>query len=709
MTQKQPAWRHWRLTRDDEGIAWLTLDVQGAGANVLSREVLAELEAVLEAVEAEPPRGLVIRSGKPNGFIAGADVREFTRLGSEDEALTLVRRGQALMDRLEALPCPTVALIHGFCVGGGLELALACRWRVAEDDPRTRLGLPEVRLGIHPGFGGTARGIALLGPLPALDLMLTGRTVDARQARRLGLVDHAVPRRHLETAVRRLVAERPPRRQPPRLQRALTLPGPRHAAAWLLERRLSRHARRAHYPAPYALIGLWRRHGGGDARAMIEAEARSVARLIATTTARNLVRVFLLGERLKGFGKGEAPPVRHVHVIGAGTMGGDIAAWCALRGLAVTLTDTRLEALGSAVARAAKLFRRRLRDPRRVTAALDRLTPDPAGAGARRADVVIEAIVEDLEAKRALFARVERDAPAHALLATNTSSIPLEEIAAALEAPERLVGLHFFNPVAKMRLVEVVTGESTGETAARRACAFVRGIDRLPLPVRSAPGFLVNRALMPYLLEAVALEAEGVHPAHIDEAALAFGMPMGPIELADTVGLDVCLAVAEVLGAHLGRSVPERLRALVQDGRLGRKSGQGFYAWREGSPRRPRPPRDAHPPQDLTQRLIYPLLNELVACLREGVVSDPDLADAGLVYGAGFAPFRGGPMHYALDEGPERIRAVLETLARRHGERFRPDPGWETVLATGRPAPGGKEDAPCPQPAPQARPPINPT
>lgn len=678
-------WRHWRLERDGDGLAWLTIDVAGAGANVLSREVLEELGAVLEALEAEPPRGLVLRSGKAGGFVAGADVRELAAVRDRAEALALVRQGQALLGRLEALPCPTVALIHGYCLGGGLELALACTWRVADDDPRTRIGLPEVRLGIHPGFGGTVRAIERAGPLAALPLMLAGRAVDARRARRLGLVDHAVPRRHLERAARSLLAAPPPRRRARWTWRLVEAPGVRHAAAAWFAWRTARAVRREHYPAPFALIRLWRDHGGRR-EAMLGAEARSVARLVVSPTARSLVRVFLLGERLKGFGKAEAPPVRHVHVVGAGTMGGDIAAWCALQGLRVTLTDTRAGALAAAVARAQCLLARRLRAPHLVTAALDRLVPDPRGHGARRADLVVEAIVEDLEAKRALFAQIEREVRPDALLATNTSSIPLERIAEALRGPSRLVGLHFFNPVARMRLVEVVSGTATDPAAAARACAFVRAIDRLPLPVRSAPGFLVNRALMPYLLEAVTLEAEGLAPERIDAAAVAFGMPVGPVELADRVGLDICLAVAEVLARELGRPVPDRLRALVAAGRLGRKSGHGFYEWRGGRPRKARTRRREAVPDDLTDRLVLPLLNELAACLREGVVADADLADAALVHGAGFAPFRGGPLAYARARGVREVTAALAALERRHGERFRPDPGWALIADGGGPS-----------------------
>jgi len=701
------AWRHWRLERDDD-LAWLVLDRADQGANTLGRPVLEELHEALGLLAAHPPRGLVLRSGKEAGFVAGADVREFTALEGREEALALVERAHRLLERLEALPFPTVAAIHGYCLGGGLELALACRHRVAADEPTTRLGLPEVRLGIHPGFGGTVRLTRLLPAWQALELMLSGRSLSARQAARLGLVDWAVPRRQLLAAAAALARGEAPARRPPRWRRlAKTVDGTRPARELLarhLARRVRARARPEHYPAPHALLELWRRWGGRWP-AMAREEARSVARLLETPTSRELVRLFFLRERLKGLGKGEAAPVRRVHVVGAGVMGGDIAAWCALQGLAVSVQDRRPEALAALVGRARRLFEARLRDRRLVRSALDRLAPDPRGEGAARADLVIEAIVEEREAKRALFRELEGQVPEGALLATNTSSIPLEELAEGLARPERLVGLHFFNPVAKMPLVEVVAGAGTGEEARRRAAAFARAIDRLPLPVRSSPGFLVNRALMPYLLEAVLLLEEGVPARDVDRAAVDFGMPVGPVELADRVGLDICLAVAEHLSeqllgpraapgaAHLPVQLPGALRERVAAGHLGLKSGRGFYRWQGGRPVAPEPPPStrapkATPQEDLREvqdRLMLRLVNEAVACLREGVVADADLVDAGLVFGAGFAPFRGGPLRHALAAGRERLRARLAELTEAHGPRFAPDPGWEGPWA----APGG--------------------
>jgi 3-hydroxyacyl-CoA dehydrogenase/enoyl-CoA hydratase/3-hydroxybutyryl-CoA epimerase len=379
---------------------------------------------------------------------------------------------------------------------------------------------------------------------------------------------------------------------------------------------------------------------------MYESEATQVADLLLGPSARNLIRVFQLRERLKAEGKRSDFTANWVHVVGAGTMGGDIAAWCALQGLRVSLQDQTAVSLGQALARARKLFERRLREPRLVRAAADRLMPDHRGAGLARADLVIEAVFEDAEVKRNLFRQLESRVRPDCLLASNTSTIPLQEVGRYLSDPGRLVGLHFFNPVARMQLVEVVSAEATDPQAAARAAAFTRGIGRLPLPVRSQSGFLVNRVLMPYLLGAVQRLEEGVPAAAIDGAAREFGMPMGPLELADRVGLDVCLAAARNLAETFPVQMPALLVEQVDAGRLGRKSGRGFYRYRNGRPLPERPPWGYRASPALMEQLLQPLLDEASACLQAGIVADADLLDAGLVFGAGFAPFTGGPMHY---------------------------------------------------------------
>jgi 3-hydroxyacyl-CoA dehydrogenase/enoyl-CoA hydratase/3-hydroxybutyryl-CoA epimerase len=639
------AYRHFRFETDGDGIAWLTIDRAGASTNTLGSEVMTELSAVLDALAGQPPRGLVIRSGKDSGFIAGADVEEFTRLGSGEEAVALVRRGWDTFNKLARLPFPTLALIRGFCMGGGLELALACRYRIAVDEPATRMALPEVMLGILPGWGGVRRLPRLIGAGAALDMMLTGRSVDARRAKRIGLVDAAVPRRVMESAARMTLLEAGPPRALPFGQRLLA--GAFKALAVRVARqRLEAKARREHYPAPYAILELWHRHDG-DPLAPSAGDPCSIAWLAGHPSTRNLIRVFGLQERLKSIGKQTDFVARRVHVVGAGVMGGDIAAVCAMRGLTVTLQDQSAERLAPAMRRAGELFRKRLRDKLAVRDAMDRLIPDIRGDGARHADVIIEAIFENLEAKRELFARLETVAKPTAVLATNTSSLKLADIGTALADSSRLIGIHFFNPVAQMPLVEVVSGATTAAEWAARGAAFVRQIDKLPLPVADAAGFLVNRVLGPYLLQAFRLLDEGIDKETVDAAACAFGMPMGPIELADTVGLDICAAAGKTL-AGSGAGMPRSLAALIEAGRLGRKSGEGFYRWSGGKPVKGEATRVD---TALIERLMQAYLVEARKALDEGIVADADLVDAGLIFGTGFAPFRGGPLHYLTGAG----------------------------------------------------------
>lgn len=660
---------NWRLDRDADDVAWLHLDRPGSGTNVLSEAVLDELQEALTGLETRLPRALIVLSDKPGGFIAGADIRELKALQSPEQALKLVQHGDEVLNRLEDLPCPTVAMIHGFCLGGGLELALACRYRVAASDGQTRIGLPEVRLGIHPGLGGTWRLPRLIGELPALRLMLAGKVLSARKAMKLGVVDRLAPSRALQRAARDLALRPPPPARPwfwqrvPRTLRRVLLPS--------LKRRASEKANPAHYPAPNALLELWA-GGASDRRRGLSAEAESMTGLLFTPTARSLMRLFALEEKLKAYGKGGASDVRHVHVIGAGTMGAAIAAWCAMKGLTVSLSDNQPEILAKAMRQAAQLFAFKLDAGPERLAAMDRLIPDLDNAGISKADLVLEAIVENIEAKSALFSAIEPRLKAGAILASNTSAIPIESLAAALRDPARLAGLHFFNPVDRVRLIEVVQGRQTAAEIPRRLAAFAVEIERLPLPVRSSPGFLVNRCLLPYLMEAVMMESEGIPAAMIDRAATDFGMPMGPLRLADLVGLEVCLDVARELNP---KAVPERLQALVAAHKLGVKSGEGFYRYRDRQVLGGRS--DSHqPPEDLTERLILRMVNEAVAVLREGLVEDADAIDAGMVFGAGVAPHLGGPLGYLSGRDKSAVRAIIDRLATVHGDRFEADPGW---------------------------------
>jgi 3-hydroxyacyl-CoA dehydrogenase/enoyl-CoA hydratase/3-hydroxybutyryl-CoA epimerase len=670
-------YRNFRLTRDDDGIAWLLFDREGASANTLSAGLIEELDAVLAALESQRPAGLVVRSAKKSGFIAGADVNEFRGATDPWPVEIAIDRAHAVIDRLEALKIPTVAVIHGFCLGGGLEVALACQSRIAIDG--ARFGFPEVMLGLHPGLGGTVRFTRLVNPMQAMTLMLTGKTIDARKAKSLGLVDAVTQERHVRNAVRDAVFGRLKRAKPGPFNAILNLGPVRGFLASRMRAEAGKAAPREHYPAPYALIDLWEQHGD-DKLAMLRAEKTSFAKLMVTPTAQNLIRVFFLREQMKKLA-GDGNTISHVHVIGAGAMGGDIAAWCAHQDMRVTLADMKAEPIAGAMKRAAGLFGKIMHKRTDIRDALDRLIPDLDGEGVRNADLIIEAVPEKLELKQKVYAGLEPRMKAGAILATNTSSIPLQDLRASLAKPERLVGLHFFNPVSRLQLVEVVSHDGSDLQMLKAALAFVGAIDRLPLPVKSSPGFLVNRALTPYMLEAMVMLDERIDKRTIDTAAVNFGMPMGPIELADQVGLDICLAVGDMLRSKFGDSLPPTpawLRDRVAKGELGRKTGKGFYIWKDGkADKASGSPDVAEPTAEMIDRLVLPMSNVCVACLREGIVDNADVVDGAMIFGTGYAPFRGGPLNYARSRGPENVVSTLRALEQKFGGRFAPDAGWE--------------------------------
>jgi 3-hydroxyacyl-CoA dehydrogenase / enoyl-CoA hydratase / 3-hydroxybutyryl-CoA epimerase len=672
---------HWRLVLDGDNALWAILDKADASTNTLSEAVLRELAALLDEARAANPAVLVIRSAKPNGFIAGAEIGELADMSDATVIEEKIGAGLAVLDTLEAFAKPTVALIHGFCLGGGLELALACRYRVATPD--AKLGFPEVMLGLFPGLGGTWRSLRRMKPVDAMTAMLTGKTLIASKAKRQGLIDVVTQERHFAEAVRWAAAGRLTESRPKGLiDRAMTLSPVRGLVARRMESETAKKAPRMHYPAPYALIDLWRENGEDAAGWRNRGrETRVFAQLLLGGTSRNLVRCFFLREKLKGLAKGHEHGVKHVHVVGAGVMGADIAALCALRGFNVSLQDRDIGFIGPAVKRANAMFAKRLFSEAERRAALDRLMPDPQGIGLGKADLVIEAVPEDLEIKQAVYRACEAGMREDAILATNTSSILIESLHEGLSRPERFCGIHFFNPVDQMPLVELVTHGGLGATVRDRAIAFIAGLDKLPLPVTSSPGFLVNRALTPYIVEAFLIHSEGVKPEVIDAAAEAFGMPMGPIELADTVGLDVGVHVAEVLRRDLPQrplpEVPGWLEKLVAQGKFGKKTGQGIYRWKNGKAQKAKV---GEPPDPALQdRLILPLLNAVADCLGDGIVADTDAADAGMVFGTGFAPFRGGPLHYAKARGLTDVTEALRQLEERHGPRFAPSPGWGKV------------------------------
>ncbi|MDH3580396.1 MAG: 3-hydroxyacyl-CoA dehydrogenase NAD-binding domain-containing protein, partial [Hyphomicrobiales bacterium] len=583
------ALKDWQFEIDFEGIAWAVFDREGETMNTLGRRATIELDAIVTKIEdaaaKNEVRGLIFLSAKETSFIAGADIREFDNFQTEDDVRQALEPTLALLDRIEALRVPVVAAIHGFCLGGGLELAMACHYRIADREEGTRLGLPEVKLGIFPGLNGTVRSIKLAGGLEAMQMMLTGRMLRPGAARAIGIVDQLVPTHHrLSWAARKAVLQKRRSKGAPWWKRALRQSPVRGLLANQMRKKTAAKALEEHYPAPFRLIDLFDEFGNSPKR-MKAAETRAFAPLMISDQARNLRRVFGFTEMLKN----EAPkesfkPVR-AHVIGAGTMGGDIAAWCVVSGMEVSLQDLDQKQIDTALARAKKLFRQRLKKRQAVDAAMARLHADVDGVHIPRADIIIEAIVENLEIKQKVFQGLEQKAKPDAVLASNTSSLPIAEIATALNAPARLIGLHFFNPVAKLPLVEVVRGAASDEDEVRKGCAFVTAIKKYPLIVKDCPGFLVNRVLVPYMADAVRRYQEGEPRDKIDQAALKFGMPMGPLELSDVVGIDIGAAVSRQLGA-----VPEgqesELDRLVKAGKLGKKSGEGFYVWEKGKPKR---------------------------------------------------------------------------------------------------------------------------
>lgn len=670
---------HWHPQIRDDGVVVLSLDRQDSSVNAMSQDVLLELGDLIERIAMDPPKAVVIQSIKAAGFIAGADLKEFQAFDRRGTVNDAIRRGQSTYQKLAELPCPTVAAIHGHCLGGGTELALACRYRVASNDPSTRIGLPETQLGIFPGWGGSSRLPQLVGAPAAMDMMLTGRNLSASAARNIGLVDKVVaPAVLLDTAVSLAL-------------KGTTRPFKQRATAWTtntwLARRLlapqmakqvARKARKEHYPAPYALINTWARTGGSPIQTRLDAERRAVVKLAGTPTARNLIRIFFLTERLKALG-GKDHGIQHVHVVGAGVMGGDIAAWSAYKGFNVTLQDREQRFIDPAMERAQALFAKRVKDESKRPAVAARLKADLAGEGVALADLVIEAIIENPEAKRDLYQSLEPKMKADALLTTNTSSIPLDELRDHIQRPAQFAGLHYFNPVAQMPLVEIIHHDGMAPETERRLASFCKALGKFPVPVAGTPGFLVNRVLFPYMLEAATAYAEGVPGPVLDKAAVKFGMPMGPIELLDTVGLDVAAGVGKELAPFLGLQVPAAL-ATVEQGKRGKKDGQGLYKWENGRAQKPDVPANYEIPADLEDRLILPLLNEAVACLHDGVVADADLLDAGVIFGTGFAPFRGGPIQYIRATGADALVERLKVLQQRYGDRFAPRPGWDSPV-----------------------------
>jgi 3-hydroxyacyl-CoA dehydrogenase / enoyl-CoA hydratase / 3-hydroxybutyryl-CoA epimerase len=700
-----------RIEPGPEGIAHLVMDDPARRLNVIDEAALDSLEQALASIETDTAiRGVVVRSGKSGSFIAGADVAAIAAITDPEAARTVVRRAHAVFARLAALRVPTVAAIDGVCLGGGTELALACDSRVASEDPRTQIGLPEVMLGILPGFGGTTRLPRLIGLPGALDLLLSGRTLDGRRAERMGLVARATPSAWLLAAAERRVRDL--MRLPDGGRRDAY--APRDAAAWFLDRtpfgralafqqaRASVKARTAgNYPAPLAILRVLEHAVGQPVEHGLALEVDEVAHLATGPVCKNLIRIFLLSERAKkdavvADASLKPAAVTRLALAGAGVMGGGIAELASRNGIEVRVRDLAPAALTRALLTVRSLIDERGRKKRMRAGERDNqmacVLPTLDLSGVARADFAMEAVVEDLDVKRRVFAELEVRMRPDAVLATNTSSLSVDALAAGLQHPQRFCGFHFFNPVHRMPLVEVVRGAATSDATLVTAVGLARRLGKTPVVVSDAPGFVVNRILMPYLREALHLLEEGYPLADIDASMTRFGMPMGPFAVVDEVGLDVADKVAKVLAKAFPDTMSEApaLGRLVAAGRLGKKSGLGFYRHR-GRTRTADPAvatllgfqrvRRAPSLEALAERMVLAMINEAARCLGEGVVSDAGMLDVAMIFGTGFPPHRGGVLRHADALGLARVESRLLALRAEKGERFAPAPLLSRMVA----------------------------
>ena len=635
---------HWLANIDEDGIAWLYLQTVGKSVNVLNNAVMTELECLLDRLENNKDlRGVALLSGKKGGFVYGADIHEFETLKTASEVANHMLYVHGLFNRIEALPVPSCVGVDGIAVGGGLEIALTFDRLFITSSSKTKLGFPEVNLGIMPGYGGSGRAYGRIGTKAVLDMMVSGRPIGSIDAIKTGLADELVDKPDdLEKSMREWIigcnGEKP-------IFTELETEADATAIAAAKDKYLKR-LRSDHTPAPAAIIEHVENFGH-DKSAMSASEIDVFPNLMVSSASKNLRRVFYLTDAVRKSARGESG-IKRMHVVGAGVMGGDIAAIGAMAGLDVTLTDMNDAAIVGAIARAKKLFERRLKSDEKVALALARLRTDLDGNGATDADLIIEAVAEKLEVKQAVFKNLEAVSKASAILATNTSAIPLEDIATALNGPERLIGLHFFNPVPVLPLVEVIWSKYSDPKIVSRGMQFAGQIGKMPVRCKSAPGFLVNRALLPYIFKAIEAVAGGEKADHIDEALVDFGMPMGPIELADQIGLDVCLDVGIVLG------MPPATKALLDEkcrtGTIGRKSGSGFYEWDGNRAIRAHQSKDPRVMAAIAKNMLAPMIEECRQAVDENVVDTADSADAGMIFGIGFPGFRGGPLNWSKEQ-----------------------------------------------------------
>jgi 3-hydroxyacyl-CoA dehydrogenase/enoyl-CoA hydratase/3-hydroxybutyryl-CoA epimerase len=679
----------------EDGIAWLRLDDPQKKVNTLSTRMFEWFERQIARLETVHPEGLVIYSGKPDGFVAGADLEELLQLSDKESILEMLQRGHDLMERLTGLPFPTVAAIHGAALGGGLELALACKRRVATEHAKTKLGLPEVQLGLLPGLGGTQRLPRLIGVPDALDMILTGKQVDARRAKRLGLVDDTCHPADLRTAAERLVrgggekekskGKKPLASRAGDLLARTPLGGP---MVWEKARAGVMEKTGGHYPAPLVAIGIVRDGIRLPLRRALDLEAGAFSELVVSETAKNLISIFFAKNEVEArAGKiaKAARPVPQVGVLGAGFMGAGIAQVLAYKDTPIVLKDRDLASVGRGYAFAQKQFRdlvkrRRLTEPE-AKAALGRVLPTADYAAFKRVDFVVEAVFEDVGVKHQVIREVEAVAPDNLIFASNTSALPIARLAEASRRPENVVGMHFFSPVAKMPLLEIIRHPGTSQETLATTVEVGRRMGKTVIVVGDGPGFFTSRVLGTMLNEAAWMLVEGASVEQVDHAMTAWGWPVGPFALMDEVGLDVGRHVSEMMLEALGDRLkpPPVFQRMIDDGRLGRKAGKGFYLYEEkGKKVDPAVYKlldwHASPISDgeIVERCWLQMLNETARCMEEGIIENPADVDIGVIFGFGFPPFRGGLLREADRHGLPWVVETLDGYADKHGERLRP-------------------------------------
>ncbi|MDQ6809908.1 MAG: 3-hydroxyacyl-CoA dehydrogenase NAD-binding domain-containing protein [Verrucomicrobiota bacterium] len=651
----------------EDGVCVLTFDRPESGANIFDAATIQSLDEHLTAIESDASvRGVIVTSGKKSIFIAGADLQTLLRQAQTGELRAFIAEGQRVFNRLVALKVPTVAAIHGACAGGGYEITLACDYRIASADPATKIGLPETGLGLIPAWGGATRLPRLIGLEAAATVILKGKLHSAADALQLGLVDEVVPREQLLEAARKNLASG---------KRAVASPPP-----------VAAPVKTPREPAPRRALEVMTKGLEGSVDQSLKLEVDAIVELGETEATQNLIRNFFLGDKYrKGSGKGPAQKIAHAAVIGAGVMGSGIAQWLSSRGVSVILRDVSEDQLSRGLANIEKTYgdavKRGFMADEKAKEGRARIVASTDPGEMRNVEIVVEAASEKMEIKRQIFVDLASKTPATAILATNTSALSITELGATTGQPARVIGLHFFNPVSRMKLVEVVVGTLTGEDTVERALAFTRQIGKLPVVVQDSPGFLVNRVLFPYLLEAAELFERGVSAKEIDQPLVEWGMPMGPLRLIDEIGVDITVDIADTLEKPFGPRdrAPDLLRKMREANMLGRKTGSGFYKY-EGKSQtdnealgewRQRTGENLAA-ASLTNRLVFLMVNEAARCLEEKVVGEPADADFGMMMGTGFAPSRGGPLRFADYFGLKKLVTEMDAINSREGEKFAP-------------------------------------